>query len=157
MVGAGSPNTLVHNYQTIQHHIPEGSNHHSHCLENPKSQKNFVVLNKQYTRLCNTKTKHFHQWCLVMKNFKILMNLRFINILLFLWRGGREKGVQIVVNMKDKFMEVSFSETLQVVGTNGLLLISLLFCYTNLWCKHIHTKFTIHLSKHTFVALPLSG
>jgi hypothetical protein len=45
MVGAGSPNTLVHNYQTIQHHIPEGSNHHSHCLENPKSQKNFTVVN----------------------------------------------------------------------------------------------------------------
>jgi hypothetical protein len=47
-----------------------------------------------------------------MKNFKIRMNLRFITVLLFLWRGGREKGVQIVVNMKDKFMEVSFSETL---------------------------------------------
>jgi hypothetical protein len=92
-----------------------------------------------------------------MKNFKIRMNLRFINVLLLLWRGGREKGVQIVVNMKDKFMEVSFSETLQVVGTNGLLLTSLLFCYTNLWCKHIHNKFTVHLSKHTVVAVLLSG
>jgi len=57
-----------------------------------------------------------------MINFKIRLNLRFFNILLFLWRGGRERGIQIVVNMKDKFVEVSFSETLQVVGTNGLLM-----------------------------------
>jgi len=85
------------------------------------------------------------------------MNLRFFNVLLFLWRGGREKGVQIVVNMKHKFMEVSFSETLQVVGTNGLLLTSPLFHYSSLWCKHIHNKFTLHLSKHTVVAVPPSS
>jgi len=58
--------------------------------------------------------------------------------------GGEteKKGIQKVVNMKDKFMEVSFSETLQVVGTNGLSLTSLLFCYSSLWCKHMHNKFT---------------
>jgi hypothetical protein len=67
-----------------------------------------------------------------MKNFKIRMNIRFFNVLLFLWRGDREKGVQIVVNMKHKFMEVSFSETLQVVGTNRLLLTSPLFYYSSL-------------------------
>jgi len=141
MVAACSPDTLVHYYQTTQHHILEGSNHHSHCLENPKSQKKLHCC-KQFASLCNTKTKHFHQWCFVMKNFKIKMNLRFFNVLLFLWRGDREKGIKIVVNMKDKFMEVSFSETLQLVGTNGLLLTSFLFCYSSLWCKHICNKFT---------------
>jgi hypothetical protein len=42
------------------------------------------------------------------EKFQNKMNLRVFNVLLFLWRGGREKGVQVVVNMKDKFMEVSF-------------------------------------------------
>jgi hypothetical protein len=64
-----------------------------------------------------------------MKIFKIRTNLRFFNVILFLSRGGREKGgIQIVVNLKDKFMEVSFSEILHVANTNRVLLTSLLSC-----------------------------
>jgi len=36
--------TSVYIYQTTRHHIPEDSNRHSHCCENARSYKNWLIF-----------------------------------------------------------------------------------------------------------------